>query len=693
MMLKDANFLCEIGTEEIPAGYLSNGIDIIEKRFQDKLTEHKIGFERIRVYATPRRLVIAAAGLAVIQSEENVELKGPSQEAAYDKSGAPTRALQGFINGNGISEKDIEVRDTPKGKYLFAYKKVSAKQTEEILPIIIEDIVKNTPFPKKMKWGNSRLMFPRPIKYYMILFNDKIVPFELEGLKSSNLTRGHFVQSPEMIEVKHISDYVKILDANKVILDQRQRKELISAQLKKAAAELDGLLVEDDDLLDVVTFIVEYPNIVTCTFDPEFLEIPSIVLITEMKEHQKYFSVTDRNGNLLPNFFVISNNPETDFIRQGNRRVITARFNDARFFFTEDRKHKLADRVDSLKNILFHKELGSIYAKMERVQFVANKLSTELKLDKATSDKIQRAVFLSKADLNTAMVCEFTSLQGKMGKIYATLDGEAPEVAAAIEEQYSPRFQGDKLPDNMVSIILSIAEKLDNLMGSFSVGNIPKGSQDPYALRRQSAAIVELLIENSIHVDLQKILSDIAGQYKNGNDHVAAIIEFITTRMKTYLSEQGCRYDEIDACLAVQSADFYEISKRAVSLNKFRNSESDFSAMLLGLKRMSNILSAFYKKNPEYVVSFDKALLKEDSEKAMFDYFDNQKSNIEKLIKDQNYSDLFKVLINAKKFIDGFFDNVMVMDDDLRVRDNRLAMLISILAPFNQLFDFSKISE
>ncbi len=687
-----ANFLCEIGTEEIPAGYIPPAIEATDAIFRRKLEENRIKFGNVSVYGTPRRIVVFASGVADGQEAGEEELKGPAVKAAYDASGNPTRALEGFARGNGIGLATVYRRETDRGEYVFAKRAMPANKTADIIPGIVEHIVGALPFPKRMRWSDKKVDFPRPVRYFMVLFNDAFIPIYIEGIPSGNCTRGHFIQNNRMFEIPKISAYEKTLRDNNVLLNHHERRETIRDGLEAAAAKIGGTVIRDDELLETVTFLVEDPHIVVCEFDPAFLKIPDIVLITEMKEHQKYFAVSDTNGKLMNRFLVVSNNPPTEHIKSGNERVIAARFNDGSFFFNEDRKQKLEGFVDSLKNVLFHKELGTIYQKMERVGAVAKTICAELSIDKSTAEKVQRAIHLSKADLNTSMVFEFSSLQGKIGRVYALLDGEDPEVAEAIDGQYRPRFSGDELPEGTVGKIVSIAEKIDNILGSFSVGNVPRGSQDPYALRRQANAVVEMLIEGGLRLDLDVLLRKIAGQYRDGASLVEKILDFFSARAKTIFTEHGLRYDEIEACLSIGYYDYLELLRRAKSLNEFRNDEN-FTQMLLSFKRMNNIYSAFRQKNAEYLLSFSKDRLMERAEQDLYAFFDSKKSEIGALIAENRYIELFKLLIGGKAIIDAFFDGVMVMTDDTAVRDNRLALLEEILRPFAGLLDFSKISE
>ena len=393
-MLKDANFLFELGTEEIPAGYLPPAIEAVKKTFITSLDESRIDFNEVDVYGTPRRITVMISGLAGSQREEEVEVKGPSIKAAYDKEGNPTKALQGFMKGNGIDIKDVFTKDTGKGEYIFAKKDLESKTTGEIIPGIVSGIIKSLPFPKRMRWSDKSISFPRPISSILLLLGESVIDYEVDGIVSSNKTHGHYIQNNRVLEVKKIGDYENLLKKSSVIVDHSKRKELIKSGLESAAKKTGGKLNDDEDLLNIVTFLVEDPHIVTCGFNSKFLEIPEIVLIAEMKEHQKYFSVMDSKGKLSNNFLVVSNNPPTDFIKVGNERVISARFNDARFFYEEDRKKKLGERVDSLKNVLFHKELGSIHDKIERMRPCAKSINKKLKLGKKDSDNIDRAILI-----------------------------------------------------------------------------------------------------------------------------------------------------------------------------------------------------------------------------------------------------------------------------------------------------------
>ncbi len=691
-MAENINYLCEIGTEEIPAGYIPPAVRAVREYMEKTLKQERLSFDEIYVYATPRRLAILVSEMADMQSSDEEEIKGPSLKAAYDESGKPAKPLQGFIQGNDVTIDDIYTKDTEKGEYIFVRRKRDALPARDIIPGIIEKMLGSIPFPKRMRWSDKKIDFPRPISYFCVLLNNSVINHQIEGIPFGNRVRGHYIQHNVMVEITDTSRYTEILEQHGVIVEQEKRKEIIRRELGKAATKIKGLLIEDEDLLDTVTFLTEWPYVVVCDFDTDFLQIPDIVLITEMKEHQKYFAVNSSSGELMPRFLVVSNNPPNDNIKQGNERVIAARFSDARFFFSEDRKTSLADKVDQLKDVLFHKDLGSIYDKVLRMKTIADEASAILELPVETRERVERAVLLSKADLNTAMVFEFTSLQGEMGKIYATLDGEDAEVAAAIDEHYRPRFQGDELPASRVSIVVSLAEKMDNLFGSFSVGNIPRGSQDPYALRRQAAAIVEMLIKNQLHLSLDLLFSRIASQYQGGEDLKDAILDFINARAKTYYTQQGFSYDEINACLAVGIYDYYELQRRAESVHNFRKDER-FKEMLLAFKRMNNIVSAFRKKNPGYSLSFDPDLLEEKEEKDLYEFFSERKKDLEKYIEANDYQKLFELLIEGKTAVDCFFDKVMVMVDDTGLRDNRLGLLDSILVNFNNLIDFSEISE
>jgi len=686
------NFLCEIGTEEIPAGYFPPAIKEIENFISQKLEEERINFGKIKVYATPRRFAILIANLALSQESKEIELKGPSLQAAYDSEQNPSKALLGFLKGNNINQKDIFTQKTEKGEYIFGKKKLSSLKTAVIIPKLIETLIEKISFPKRMRWSDKQLTFPRPISYLLLLFNDKIIPLNIDGIKASNKTRGHYIQFNRMIKIDKIADYEKILKKNAVIVNHLKRREIIEKKLLVAAQKLKGVLDKDENLLNTVTFLVENPHLIVGQFEPKFLELPDIALVAEMKEHQKYFPVLDEDNKLTSNFLVISNNPKTTFIKKGNQKVISARFNDARFFYNEDHKLKLIDRVDSLKNVTFHKDLGSIYNKIERMLLISGTLGEILNLPEQVQQDIQKAIKLSKTDLITAMVIEFPSLQGKIGKIYALEDGEKAEVAQAIEDHYKPNFYGEKLPTKIISIITSLAEKLDNLLGSYSVGNIPKGSQDPYALRRQANALIEILIQNKINLSLNALLKKISGQYHNGSVLIDDLLNFIKARAKTIFLENNFKHDEIEACFSTQNTDFYELYQVTQSLNQFRQKEN-FTEMLVSFKRINNITSAFRKKNPSYQLNFQEALLKDKEEKDLYNFLKQKEESIKQHLKKSRYLDLFNILIQSKIVIDPFFEKILVMDENIQLRDNRLYLLESILHKFSSFIDFSKIAE
>jgi glycyl-tRNA synthetase beta chain len=691
-MLPDANFLCEIGTEEIPAGYLPPAIENTKKILKEELESNRLDYSEIEVLATPRRISCLVSGLSASQRQETEELKGPSVKAAYDEKGNPTRALEGFLKGNGLEEKDIERRDTGKGEYIFGKKELEARASDEIIPGITSAIIERLGFPKQMKWGARHQVFARPVRYFTILHNDSPLEFDIQGITASSKTRGHYIQNNHYIPVSKVKEYENLLEKEGVILDHNRRREMIREQLHEAAKKAGGKELEDEDLLETVTFLVEQPHVVVCTFQEEFLRIPGIVLIAEMKEHQKYFAVVNEKGELTNRFLVVSNNPKTEHVVSGNERVIAARFADADFFYTEDRKVRLEERVEGLKNVLFHKKLGSVYDKVERMRSLAGKVREVLSLDDILSEKIDRAILLSKTDLETFLVNEFSSLQGKIGHIYALEDGEDPEVARAIEDQYRPRGSEDSVPTGMVSVVVSMVEKLDNIFGSWSVGNIPRGSQDPYALRRQAGAVIDMIIENELVISLRELLEKCAGFYQGGESLVPELVEFFEARAKTIFSTSGFNHDEIDAVLATGATDYLELFRRARSLNEYRKGEH-FSELLLGFKRMKNILSAFRKENPDYTLSFSEDLLEMDEEKELYRFFRERQEEIKGHIESSRYQGLFDLLIEARGLIDRFFDEVMVMDKRTEYRDNRLALLEMITRPFDQLLDFSRISD
>ncbi|UCG38815.1 MAG: glycine--tRNA ligase subunit beta, partial [bacterium] len=491
-MKKD--LLLEIGTEEIPASYLPPALDQIKDLASRELGAQRVSFEQVRAYATPRRIVLHVQGVAVSQESSVKEVLGPARSVAFDEKGNATKAAEGFARSQGLKVGDLKVVKTPKGEYVAAVRAETSMPTADVLPGIMPRIITSLHFPKFQRWGYLSLRFPRPIRWMLCLFGSDVVPFELEGIRSGRMIRGHRFMAPGPFEIKDVKDYFVKVKKSKVILDQEQRRRMIMEGVQKAAEQVGGVPIKDEELLEEVTYLVEYPVIVTGTYEDRYLSLPREVLITSMRSHQRYFSVTSKRGKLMPYFVTISNNVTRDkrVVAMGNERVLRARLEDAMFFFQEDAKVKLQKRVDELKDVVFQQKLGTSWEKMERFSSLAQ--SVTRKVAPENLKEVKRVAFLCKGDLVTQMVGEFAELQGVMGREYALLDGEDTTVADGILEHYYPRFSGDRTPGTVGGAAVSLADRLDTVCGCFGIGITPTGTADPYGLRRHALAVIAILM-------------------------------------------------------------------------------------------------------------------------------------------------------------------------------------------------------
>jgi glycyl-tRNA synthetase beta chain len=681
--------LFEIGTEEIPAGFLSKAVVDMEEIIRKTLTEKRIAFDGIRCMATPRRLVLYIADLAPKQEDQSVEKLGPSKKAAFDESGQPTKAAVGFARGQGLEVAQLETIVTEKGEYLGARKTIAGQPTKELLPDILKDFMLAIPFRKSMRWASYDLRFARPIHWILALYGGEVVPLKIEDIESGNTSRGHRFMSPESFAVTDFEDYIKKSRENFVFADQSERKKLILEESQKAAAEVGGKLFYTDDLLETVSFIVEYPVIVRGGFDEDFLKIPKEVLTTTMISHQKYFPVVNKEGKLLPYFIAVSNTKPRDIevVAKGNERVLRARLADASFFFEEDKKVPLEDRVESLKKVVFHTLLGTSHKKVLRFRKLAVKIASKVK--PSVKKNVDRAALLAKADLESLMVGEFSELQGIMGREYALLAGEKPEIANAIYEHYLPIVAGGDLPKTDEGAIVGIADKIDTIAGFFGVGLPPTGTADPFALRRQAIGIINIILSHGYSLSLNFLIDEaltlLKDVLKKPTEEVKKdILEFFKGRLQNQLIAQGYAYDTVDAVLSADIDELVQVIEKIKSLQEFRQNP-DFEPISIAFKRIDNILKDF--KGGQ----FDVNLLSHDAEIKLFSYFDNVKPRIEKGIAEKDFSAALNKLATLRPAVDAFFDNVMVMDKDEKVRFNRLSLLADISSLFHRIADFSKI--
>jgi len=684
MMAKD--LLLEIGTEEIPARFMSGALHQLEKIAKVKLAELRIGHREIQVVGTPRRLVLVVRDMAKDQTDMRSENKGPSIKIAFDKEGNPTKAAQGFARGQGVAATQLVVKDG----YVYAMVHEVGKPVTELLSDMLTNIIDSLTFPKNMRWANLERRFVRPIRWLLALYGSQIVPFTVAEVEASNKTRGHRFLSKGEFVISSVEEYFTVLADNYVMVDQEVRRQVIREQVEKIAISQGGTATIDEDLLEEVVYLVEYPTALCGKFDPEYLSLPPEAIITPMREHQRYFPVFSPEGALLPVFITVrnGNTEHLDIVRHGNERVLKARLADAQFFYEEDKKIKLIDRLGKLKTIVFQDGLGTLHDKTIRIEGLAVAIASAIGVADRVHPVIKRSAILAKTDLVTGMVCEFTELQGTMGREYALLNGEEPEVAQAIFEHYLPRFAGDILPASSVGRVLSIADKLDNIVATFSRGLVPTGSQDPYALRRQALGIVNILIDGKHHVSLGAMLlntMNLLGIDESKQEKLQTDIqEFFRLRIKNVLADEKIRYDMIDAVMAVGTDDIYDTWLRAKAM-ELEGTGAGMQKAVQAFIRISNLL----KHVTTEVI--DEALFVVSAERSLYQEYITTRQAIDDMLVAKNYPGVLSTMVHMAQPIALFFGEVMVMDEDIAVRNNRLALLKAISNLTAGVADLSKI--
>jgi glycyl-tRNA synthetase beta chain len=680
--------LLEIGTEDLPARFLPSAMQQLKENSVRIFMEYYMPFNEIKTYGTPRRIAVIADGIPEMQEDRKKEVIGPSKKAAFDEQGNPTKAAAGFARSVGLQVEDLFVKSTEKGEYVTAVIEEKGARIREILPEVFKKIVLSINLPKSMRWGDGSIRFARPIRWLMALFNNEAVSFEIEGIKSGNTTRGHRFLSPASFQMKEITSYRSLLANNCVIVDPEERKKIIRKKIEKILEPFRENIIEDEELLDTVANLVEYPVPVVASFSEDYLKLPKELLITVMKGHQKYFAVQDTEGDITNHFIVISNTSEenADTVRVGAERVIRARFEDARFYFMEDGKKPLSDRVEDLKKVTFQERLGSLYDKTERLVALAGYLSE--KIIQSEKEVPVRAARLAKADLITGVVREFPELQGVMGKYYALGDGEGQAVAAALEEQYLPAHSGGRLPQTDAGAILSIADKMDSLTAFFSIGLIPSGSEDPFALRRQSLGIIAIMLTRGFDITLKELVHKAIETLRaeDPEEVKERVLKFFENRMENVLSGRGYPSDVIQSVIRLSlDKPLKDILERIRIIKIFKDS-AGYNDFLAAIKRVNNII-------PEKPVPPVKdGLLIEEPEKTLKQNLDSVKSDLARRIADGNISDAINILPGLTPAINNFFDRVLVMDKNEEIRENRLSLLNDIWRTVSTVADFSKLS-
>ena len=666
-MAKDLLF--EIGAEEIPAGFMPNILGQLKQLAETKLNDAHLPFESIATYGTPRRLALIVKGLADTSAEISERHKGPSASIAYDADGNATKAAIGFARGKGLDVADLVVEDG----YIYAETKTAGVPAKDIVTEMLPQLITGLNFPKSMHWGNLDAKFVRPVRWLVALLDEDVIPVEFATVQSGNVTRGHRFLGADEITIKNASSYVDTLKENFVMVDQDARRELISKQLHDIAASKNASIVWDDDLLEEINYLVEWPTALCGGFEESYLALPDAAIITPMKDHQRYFPLVDQDGKLLPMFLTVRNGSDhsIEVVQAGNERVLRARLDDAKFFFNEDRKKPLIDRQDGLTKIVFQEGLGNLADKTERLLKLGRVFGEECGLHEDTVVVLERATELAKTDLTTGMVTEFTELQGVMGKEYALLDGESPEVAEAIFEQYLPRFAGDVLPQTEAGKVLSIIDKVDNIVATFSRGLIPTGSQDPYALRRQTIGILNILLGSEWNISLRPIfkasmeLLNVPAEKQE--ELLGQVEEFFTLRLKNIFLDREVPHHVIDLLLSNNELSVADAEGLVNALLANRIDEN--VELVQAYTRMYNLV-----KDVEYT-GVNSDLLKEDAEKELFEAASKASEASSAAWEAGDYDAVVAVPATLVPAINKFFEDVMVMDKDEAIKANRLQLV------------------
>lgn len=691
-MAKD--LLLEIGLEEVPARFVRDAMEQLQQKYEKWLEEQRIAFERIQSYATPRRLAILVTGVAEKQADIEEEAKGPSRKIAQDESGNWSKAALGFARSQGVEPDALYFKELAGVEYVYARKSSIGVETSSLLAQGFVDVIQSMTFPKNMRWGSYEMRFVRPIRWLVALYGNDVVPFELAGVASGRISRGHRFLGSET-SFAAASDYAEKLREQFVIVDVAEREALIVKQIEELAAQKGWKIAVKEDLLEEVLFLVEYPSTLFGTFEESFLNIPQEVLITSMREHQRYFPVLDQEGKLLPYFVTVRNGDQRslDIVAKGNEKVLRARLSDAKFFYEEDHKLTIEAALAKLENIVYHEELGSVGDKVRRVTRTASLISSKLAVGQSVQDKVERAAAICKFDLVSQMVYEFPELQGIMGEDYASRLAEDAEVAKAINEHYQPRFAGDAVPSQLVGAIVSLADKIDTIVGCFSIGIVPTGSQDPYALRRQAAGIVQILLAHNLPMSLTELFElsltvhAERGTKRSSQEISKDLQDFFALRVKNWLGEHGAKYDVIDAVMEAGFTDLQLTKKRAelLAVQLQDANKASFKSNVEAFNRVCNLAAKAESKqvNPE--------LFQEEIERNLYNTWAAIHSSFAEAMAARDVGRAYEKLASLREPIVAYFDSVMVMAEDEAVKQNRLATLAVIAEDVAAIADLSKL--
>ena len=681
------NFLVEIGTEELPPKALKTLATSFADNVEAELNQAGLTFDKIEWFAAPRRLAVKVLNLATQQPSKEIEKRGPAVSAAFDAEGKPTKAAEGWARGCGITVEQAERIATDKGEWLVHRAKIEGQPTKNLLNDIVANALVKLPIPKPMRWADKTVQFIRPVHTVTMLLGDELIEGEILGVASARTIRGHRFLGEKEFEIQHADQYPQLLrEKGSVVADFNERKAEILAKSQAKATALGGVADIEESLLEEVTSLVEYPNVLAAKFEERFLAVPAEALVYTMKGDQKYFPIYDKNGKLLPHFIFVSNiNPEDPTaIIEGNEKVVRPRLTDAEFFFKTDLKQKLVDRLPRLETVLFQQQLGTLKDKTDRIEQLAGEIAKQIGADEA---KAKRAGLLSKCDLMTNMVFEFTDTQGVMGMHYARHDGEDEEVAVALNEQYMPRFAGDELPKSLVASAVALADKFDTLTGIFGIGQAPKGSADPFALRRAALGVLRIIVEKNLPLDLEDLVKKSAalfGDKLTNQNVVADVVDFMLGRFRAWYQDEGIAVDVIQAVLARRPTRPADFDARVRAVSHFRTLDSA-EALAAANKRVSNILA----KADAAIGEINLTACVEPAEKALAEAVLALRTEVQPLIAQGDYTAVLDKLANLRAPVDSFFDNVMVNAEDPALRQNRLAILNTLQDLFLQVADIS----
>ncbi|WYP27939.1 glycine--tRNA ligase subunit beta [Alkalihalobacillus sp. FSL W8-0930] len=686
------DFLLEIGLEELPARFVTSSINQLTQLVEEWLKEQRLACSEVKGFATPRRLAIQITDLEDSQPNLESEARGPAKKIALAEDGSWSKAALGFARGQGVTPDNLFTQEVKGTEYVFAKTFQEGKKTIELLPQL-KELITSLHFPKNMRWHHYTMRFARPIQWIVALYDKQVVPFSITSIETGNTSRGHRFLGKD-ITISNPSDYQELLREQFVLVDATERKQVIREQLKELAGQEGWVIPVNEDLLEEVTNLVEWPTALSGRFEEEFLTLPKEVLLTTMKEHQRYFPVEDQEGKLLPHFITVRNGDRNHLenVARGNEKVLRARFSDSAFFYKEDQKMDIDAAVKQLDSIVYHEELGSLGDKVKRIKSIAEKLTAQPGFENVSINLVQRAAEISKFDLVSQMVGEFPELQGLMGEVYAQHLGENKDVAKAIREHYYPRFAGDSLPESDIGLIVSMADKLDTIVSCFAIGLIPTGSQDPYALRRQALGLVQMALEKQIDLGFDQLLAlavetaeekglDIANKEETLNQ----LYEFFMLRMKHALSDRGIEYDVIDAVLTSEQESIPWVFKKAELLSSVHKEES-FKKVVEALSRVTNIA-----KKAEATVTIDPDLFEKEEENQLYDRY-VELSELLKQAKGQGQVDAaYQALEQTAPVVHAYFEHIMVMSDQKEVKDNRLQLMKQLAQEIEDFAQFNKL--